>query len=122
MDASGAGAVALLRAAHERLVTSAGRGPEVRGLVADSWRRCAAGGTRPDGGDPPPLLRPPPSDWSCAAAPVRDPATGRVVGVVDLSGGATVATPPALPRTVAADIPPGQLRHQADGAVLEGAR
>ncbi|MET9850883.1 GAF domain-containing protein [Streptomyces ossamyceticus] len=35
-------------------------------------------------------------DWSCAAAPVRDPATGRLLGVVDLSGGATIATPPAL--------------------------
>lgn len=34
--------------------------------------------------------------WSCAAAPVRDPATGRVVGVIDLSGGGTIATPPAL--------------------------
>ncbi|MFI6409899.1 GAF domain-containing protein [Streptomyces sp. NPDC050548] len=34
--------------------------------------------------------------WSCAAAPIRDPATGRVLGVVDLSGGGTVATPPAL--------------------------
>jgi hypothetical protein len=34
--------------------------------------------------------------WSCAAAPVRDPATGRVLGVIDLSGGATNATPPAL--------------------------
>jgi len=34
--------------------------------------------------------------WSCAAAPVRDPSTGRVLGVVDLSGGGTIATPPAL--------------------------
>ncbi|MFF7648055.1 transcriptional regulator [Streptomyces canus] len=34
--------------------------------------------------------------WSCAAAPVRDPRTGRVLGVVDLSGGASIATPPAL--------------------------
>ncbi|WP_427924188.1 GAF domain-containing protein [Streptomyces sp. cg40] len=34
--------------------------------------------------------------WSCAAAPIRDPATGRVLGVVDLSGGGTIATPPAL--------------------------
>jgi hypothetical protein len=34
--------------------------------------------------------------WSCAAAPVRDPATGQVLGVIDLSGGATIATPPAL--------------------------
>lgn len=34
--------------------------------------------------------------WSCAAAPVRDPGTGRVLGVVDLSGGGTIATPSAL--------------------------
>ncbi|MGW3109562.1 GAF domain-containing protein [Streptomyces sp. NPDC001100] len=34
--------------------------------------------------------------WSCAAAPVRHPATGLVLGVVDLSGGSTIATPPAL--------------------------
>ncbi|MFD2684422.1 GAF domain-containing protein [Streptomyces phyllanthi] len=34
--------------------------------------------------------------WSCAAAPVRDPGTGRMLGVVDLSGGGTIATPPAL--------------------------
>ena len=34
--------------------------------------------------------------WSCAAAPVRDPDTGRLLGVVDLSGGATIATPQAL--------------------------
>jgi hypothetical protein len=194
MDASGADAVSVLRAAHERFVTSAGREPGVRGLVADSWRRCAASGVRPDGGAPPPLrwasaeldacrrthplaavlplfrdlLGPGAADdghvfavgdadgtllwvegdagamgraermrfvagagwaerlagtnapgtalelgrpvqivtgehycaavhdWSCAAAPVRDPATGRVLGVVDLSGGATIATPPAL--------------------------
>jgi hypothetical protein len=34
--------------------------------------------------------------WSCAAVPVREPGTGRVLGVVDLTGGATIATPPAL--------------------------
>ncbi|MEV0743180.1 transcriptional regulator [Streptomyces sp. NPDC050549] len=34
--------------------------------------------------------------WSCAAAPVREPFTGRVLGVVDLSGGGTIASPPAL--------------------------
>ncbi|MFI6463036.1 GAF domain-containing protein [Streptomyces sp. NPDC050538] len=34
--------------------------------------------------------------WSCAAAPVRDLSTGRVLGVIDLSGGSTIATPPAL--------------------------
>ncbi|MFJ9012140.1 transcriptional regulator [Streptomyces canus] len=34
--------------------------------------------------------------WSCAAAPVHDPGTGRLLGVIDLSGGASIATPPAL--------------------------
>ncbi|MFI2721955.1 GAF domain-containing protein [Streptomyces collinus] len=34
--------------------------------------------------------------WSCAAAPVREPGTGRLLGVIDLSGGSTIATPPAL--------------------------
>ncbi|MFJ8113865.1 GAF domain-containing protein [Streptomyces sp. NPDC096132] len=42
--------------------------------------------------------------WSCAAAPVRDPTTGRVLGVVDLSGGATMATPPALAAVRAAAL------------------
>ncbi|MER5436446.1 GAF domain-containing protein [Streptomyces sp. NPDC002588] len=42
--------------------------------------------------------------WSCAAAPVRDPVTGRVLGVVDLSGGATIATPPALAAVRAAAL------------------
>jgi len=41
--------------------------------------------------------------WFCAAAPVRDP-TGRVLGVVDLSGGATIATPPALAAVRAAAL------------------
>ncbi|WP_416981342.1 GAF domain-containing protein [Streptomyces sp. T028] len=42
--------------------------------------------------------------WSCVAAPVRDPATGRVLGVVDLSGGASIATPPALAAVRAAAL------------------
>ncbi|MFJ9909772.1 GAF domain-containing protein [Streptomyces sp. NPDC101152] len=42
--------------------------------------------------------------WSCAAAPVRDPRTGRVLGVVDLSGGGTIATPPALAAVRAAAL------------------
>ena len=42
--------------------------------------------------------------WSCAAAPVRDPATGRVLGVVDLSGGASIASPPALAAVRAAAL------------------
>lgn len=42
--------------------------------------------------------------WSCAAAPVRDPATGRVLGVVDLTGGASIATPPAFAAVRAAAL------------------
>lgn len=42
--------------------------------------------------------------WSCAAAPVREPGTGRLLGVVDLSGGATIATPPALAAVRAAAL------------------
>ncbi|MDX3387252.1 transcriptional regulator [Streptomyces niveiscabiei] len=73
--------------------------------------------------------------WSCAAAPVRDPRTGLVLGAVDLSGGPSIATPPALaavraaalaaqavlPRTPAGD---GVVRLRAlarDSAVLEHA-
>lgn len=33
--------------------------------------------------------------WSCTAAPVHDPETGRLVGVIDVTGGADVATPQA---------------------------
>ncbi|QUC59973.1 GAF domain-containing protein [Streptomyces sp. A2-16] len=182
------------RTAHERCAASPGAATGVRNIVADSWRRCATSGVRPDGSRLPPLR----SDleeldarryahplhtvlplfrellgtgaaddghvfavadtdgtllwvegdtptlgraermrfavgavwserqagtnapgtalelgrpvqivtgehysaavhaWSCAAAPVRDPATGRLLGVIDLSGGASIATPPAL--------------------------
>ncbi|KOU57498.1 transcriptional regulator [Streptomyces sp. MMG1533] len=200
MDASTAATTATvvsasaLRASHERFVTGSGTLPGVRSLVAESWRRCAAGGVRPDGSPLPPLRgtaeqlaayrRQHPlaavlplfrellgagaaddghvfavgdadgtllwvegdsaamrraermhfvegavwseaqagtnapglvlevgypvqivagehyssavHDWSCAAAPVRDPASGRALGVIDLSGGGTIATPPAL--------------------------
>jgi hypothetical protein len=34
--------------------------------------------------------------WSCTAAPVRDPASGQVLGVVDVTGGESVASPYAL--------------------------
>ncbi|UED87880.1 GAF domain-containing protein [Streptomyces profundus] len=34
--------------------------------------------------------------WSCAAVPVRDPASGAVLGVLDLTGGDHIAAPHAL--------------------------
>ncbi|MFF3560906.1 GAF domain-containing protein [Streptomyces sp. NPDC002574] len=34
--------------------------------------------------------------WSCSAAPLRDPDTGRVIGVLDLTGGDHIAAPHAL--------------------------
>jgi GAF domain len=34
--------------------------------------------------------------WSCTAAPVRDPASGLVLGVIDVTGGENVASPYAL--------------------------
>jgi len=202
MDASTAASLTALRTAHERFVTSPAAPPRARGLVADSWRRCAECGVRPDGSRLPPLHRntedlhayrdthpiavalPMLRDllgtgaaddghvfaigdadgtllwvegdtsaigraermhfaegalwsesqagtnapgtalelgravqivtgehysaaahgWSCAAAPVRDPGTGRLLGVIDLSGGATIATPPALAAVRAAAL------------------
>lgn len=34
--------------------------------------------------------------WTCAAAPIHDPATGRVLGAIDVTGGSTVAHPHSL--------------------------
>ena len=34
--------------------------------------------------------------WSCAAAPVHDPRTGAILGIVDITGGAEVATPQTI--------------------------
>jgi hypothetical protein len=34
--------------------------------------------------------------WSCAAAPITDPTTGRVLGVVDITGGPDVSSPQSL--------------------------
>lgn len=42
--------------------------------------------------------------WSCAAAPVRAPGSGRILGVVDLSGRDSIATPPALAAVRAAAL------------------
>lgn len=35
--------------------------------------------------------------WSCAATPVHDPETGAIVGVIDITGGETIAAPHVLP-------------------------
>ncbi|MGW2515541.1 GAF domain-containing protein [Streptomyces sp. NPDC001617] len=216
MDASAAASLTALRTAHERFVISPGTRPEARGLVADSWRRCAECGVRPDGSRLPPLRRSAEDlrvyrgthplavalpmlrevlgtgaaddghlfaigdadgtllwvegdtsaigraermhfaegavwserqagtnapgtalelgravqivagehysaavhGWSCAAAPVRDPRTGRLVGVIDLSGGATIATPPALAAVRAAALATEAELARAQGAGL----
>jgi transcriptional regulator of acetoin/glycerol metabolism len=34
--------------------------------------------------------------WSCSAAPIHDPATGRILGVLDVTGGDVVASPHSL--------------------------
>jgi transcriptional regulator of acetoin/glycerol metabolism len=34
--------------------------------------------------------------WSCTAAPIHDPSTGRIVGVLDVTGGDLVATPQSM--------------------------
>lgn len=34
--------------------------------------------------------------WSCAAAPIRDPDSGRLLGVIDITGGQNVASPHTL--------------------------
>ncbi|MEU4369029.1 GAF domain-containing protein [Micromonospora chersina] len=34
--------------------------------------------------------------WTCAAAPIHDPATGRLLGAVDITGGDHLATPQSL--------------------------
>jgi hypothetical protein len=48
-------------------------------------------------------------EWSCVAAPVHDPLTGRLLGVIDLTGGADVAGPRtlALVRACAAAVEAG---------------
>lgn len=35
--------------------------------------------------------------WSCAATPVHDPETGTILGVIDITGGETIAEPHVLP-------------------------
>ena len=41
-------------------------------------------------------LRAPVQAWTCAAAPIHDPATGQIIGIVDVTGGDIVAHPHSL--------------------------
>ncbi|MEU3607479.1 GAF domain-containing protein [Streptomyces sp. NPDC035033] len=41
-------------------------------------------------------FRPPVRDWTCAAAPLHDPRSGRLLGAVDLTGGERLAHPHSL--------------------------
>jgi hypothetical protein len=41
-------------------------------------------------------FRQPVQAWTCAAAPIHDPATGRILGVIDVTGGDIVANPHSL--------------------------
>ena len=41
-------------------------------------------------------FRAPVQAWTCAAAPIHDPRTGRILGVVDVTGGDIVANPHSL--------------------------
>ena len=79
---------------------------------ADELRRGRAGGTRrtPAPTRPAPRSRSttrcrssrpstsgrPVQAWTCAAAPIHDPATGRLLGVIDITGGDGVANPHSL--------------------------
>jgi hypothetical protein len=58
--------------------------------------------------------------WSCSAAPVRDPETQRVLGVIDITGGAEVVSPQArllidaTARAVESELLVARLRERAE--------
>ncbi|MEU6849410.1 GAF domain-containing protein [Actinacidiphila alni] len=55
--------------------------------------------------------------WSCAAAPIRDPADGRLLGVIDITGDRGVGTPMALALVRATALAAeGELGRHAAGA------
>ena len=55
--------------------------------------------------------------WTCAAAPIRDPATGQLLGVIDVTGGDPVAHPHSLALVrAAARVAEQQLGWQPDRA------
>ena len=55
--------------------------------------------------------------WTCAAAPIRNPATGQILGVIDVTGGDPVAHPHSLALVrAAARAAEGELGWQRDPA------
>jgi hypothetical protein len=69
-------------------------------------------------------FRHPVQDWTCAAAPIHDPATGRVLGVIDVTGGDVVAHPHSLALVQAAaraaEAELGWQRDRKTGLVVPG--
>jgi hypothetical protein len=58
--------------------------------------------------------------WTCSAAPIRDPETGRTIGVLDLSGELDTAHPHSLAVVTAATrLVEQELRRAADRAAAE---
>lgn len=64
-------------------------------------------------------------NWSCTAAPVHDPDTGEIVGVVDVTGGDAAASPHMLPllqatlAAIEAELQLAALRDQIAGAAFK---
>jgi hypothetical protein len=69
-------------------------------------------------------FRHPVQEWTCAAAPIHDPATGQVLGVIDVTGGDVVAHPHSLALVQAAaraaEAELGWQRDQKSGLWLPG--
>lgn len=63
--------------------------------------------------------------WSCTAAPVRDPETGKIVGVIDVTGGQEAVTPQAqllvdaTARAVEGELLVTRLRERAETATTK---
>jgi hypothetical protein len=60
--------------------------------------------------------------WTCAAAPLRDPVTGRVLGVVDLSGPASTVHPSTIALVDAVALLAGQELYRAHARHVERLR
>ena len=81
------------RASHINFVEGSVWSEEVVGTNAPGLALATGRGVQVVG---PEHFSSPVQEWSCAAAPVHDPATGHVIGVIDVTGGREVAAPFAL--------------------------